>query len=519
MNIASLKEQLAINAKLAIERLKNFRPERRHAFLAGKLAALGLLLGLLGVLLLWVLVYTGCLGPLPTAEELRNIRHHTASEVYTADSVLMGKYYIENRSRVQYEDIAPSVIQALVATEDARFYEHNGVDARSLARVGIKSVLLGDESAGGGSTISQQLAKNLYPRRRAYGPFSMPVNKLKEMIIARRLEKVYSKEEILTLYLNTVPFGENVFGIAAAADRFFHESPARLKPEQAAVLVGMLKATTAYNPRLHPDKSLARRNVVLDQMHKYDYLPAEVADSLKALPLELNYHYITHNSGLAPYFREHLRHEIEQMLEGTPYNLYTDGLKIYTTIDSRMQRYAEQAVATEMKRIQAAFFKHWQGRNPWGNEEDVILRAIKQSERYRMLKRQGLSEEEIRKSFEQPVPMSLFSWEGEQNKEMSPLDSLKYYNHFLHAGFMAMEPHTGFVRAWVGGIDHKYFQYDHVKSRRQVGSTFKPIVYAAALEQGIDPCEYISNERLVYKAYDDWSPGNADGNYEGAYSM
>ncbi|SDK61566.1 penicillin-binding protein 1A [Catalinimonas alkaloidigena] len=473
---------------------------------------------------LYLAVWLGLTGPLPTAKDLRTIQNATASEVYSADGVLLGKYFIENRTNIEYAQIAPAVIDALVATEDARFYEHEGVDLRSLGRVVVKSLLLQQESAGGGSTLSQQLAKNLFPRR-TYGPLTMPINKLREMMIARRLERVYSKQDILTLYLNTVPFGGNLFGIEAGARRFFNVPAAQLTPEQAAVLVGMLKATTSYNPKRHPERAQARRNVVLSQMVRYQYLDAPTADSLKQLPLKLDYHLVTHNDGLAPYLRAHLRRELQAWCEahtkadGTPYNLYTDGLKIYTTVDSRLQAYAEKAVARQMARLQSLFFKHWNNRTPWDRDPNIILTAQQRSPRYRQLKAAGSSDEEIRSQFQQKVPMTIFTWDGEKERDMSPLDSIRYYQLFLNAGFLAMRPQSGEVLAWVGGINHKYFQYDHVRSRRQVGSTFKPIVYAAALESGVDPCAYIPNERRTYEEYDNWSPGNAEGNYEGFYSM
>ncbi|RMG68689.1 MAG: penicillin-binding protein, partial [Bacteroidetes bacterium] len=466
----------------------------------------------------------GAWGPLPDRAELANIQHHTASELYSADGALLGKYFIENRTQVDFEDIAPVLVDALVATEDARFYEHSGVDTRSLMRVAFKSVLLRDESSGGGSTLSQQLAKNLYPRaRRAW--WYLPVAKVREMLIARRLESVYSKEELLTLYLNTVPFGESVFGIGAATERFFSCAPAELRPEEAAVLVGMLKATTAYNPRRNPERSQARRNVVLDQMVVNGYLESATADSLKALPLSLRYRNVTRSDGPAPYFRQEIAQEIQSWLDAHPaedghtYNLYTDGLRIHTTLDSRLQGYAEAAVSKHMASLQKDFFQHWEGRKLWDLNDPGLVRAYQQSPRYRSLKAAGKTEAEILEIFQQPRAMRVWSWEGEVEKEMSPMDSLMYYLSFLQAGFLAMEPGTGYVRAWVGGINYQHFQYDHVTAQRQVGSTFKPIVYAAALEGGMDPCQYFPNEQTVYTDYEDWSPGNADGKYGGYYSL
>lgn len=475
--------------------------------------------------LLALLVYLGAFGKLPTYTDLKAIRNYTASQVYADDKVQLGKYYIQNRVNASLEEIPDYVLNALVATEDARFFEHRGVDLRAWLRVLVKSVLLMDDSAGGGSTLSQQLAKNLFPRQK-YWVLSTLVNKMKETFTARRLERTYSKEELLNLYLNTVPFGEDIYGIKVASQRFFSTPPHELRPEQAAVLVGMLKGNTLYNPARHPENALKRRDVVLNQMVKYEYLSPKKAAALKKLPLGVKYHKEGHDEGLATYFREHLRLEVEEMLkdytkpDGSPYNLYTDGLKIYTTINSRMQRYAEEAVQEQMAKLQKDFYDNWKNRKaPW-NDEKLLIEAKKRSPRYQTLQAQGLSAAEIDKIFATPISMRLFDWEkGEVERTMSPMDSLRYYLGILQTGFLAMEPNTGLIRAWVGGIDHQFFQYDHVKSRRQVGSTFKPIVYAAALENGMLPCEYTPNEEVVYTEYKNWKPRNASGEYGGVYSM
>ena len=483
-------------------------------------------LGLLIVLTVgfYLSILIGVFGKLPNADELDNIQDFNASEIFSSDNVLLGKYYIKNRSRVTYEEISKDLIHALVATEDARFYEHNGLDNRSLLRVIFKSILLGDENAGGGSTISQQLAKNLYPRK-SYSFLTMPVNKIKEILIAKKLEKQYSKDEILALYLNTVSFGENVFGIGVATQRFFNAEPNNIKIEEAAVLVGMLKATTFYNPRKHPERSMDRRNVVLEQMVKYEYLAQTKADSIKQIPLELDYTNATSSDGLAPYFRQHIGNYLKKWLQenpgpdGKPYSLYSDGLKIYTTIDSRLQKLAEEAVTEHMTKLQTTFEKHWKNKELWKSSDNRIVNAMRQSQRYIDLKAKGLSEEEIKTAFEKPRKIKVWTMKGLEEREMSSLDSIIYYQSFLHAGFLAMEPKTGYVRAWVGGINYERFQYDHVMSRRQVGSTFKPFVYAAALEEGLEPCSYIENVKTVYQDYKNWSPGNADNKYEGYYSM
>lgn len=476
-------------------------------------------------LLLYLLVFLGVFGDIPGTKDLANIKNSVASEVYSEDKVLLGKYFLVNRTELSYTEFPPHLVNALIATEDARFMKHKGIDSRSMLRVAFKSILLGDRSSGGGSTISQQLAKNVFPRE-SHGIITMPVNKIKEMIVARRLERTYSKREILTLYLNTVPFGENVFGVGAASQRFFGKSARKLEVEEAAVLVGMLKATTYYNPRRNPERATDRRNVVLEQMVVYDYLKADEAAALKEKKLELDYKNTTREDGLAPYFRQELAEELKEKLkdykkkDGSSWNLYTDGLKIYTTINSRLQKHAEDAMKVHMAGLQKTFDKHWSKRTLWKDEDNGIQRAMKQSPRYNRLKNRGLSEEDIMADFKKPVKMEIWSWNGMKEVDMSPLDSIKYYKSFLHAGMLAVDPESGDVKAWVGGINHQHFKYDHITSHRQVGSTFKPLVYAAAIDQGIvDPCEYIPNDKVTYMDYNNWTPGNADGKYEGYYSM
>lgn len=482
-----------------------------------KLALLAVVALVGSFLIFYFSVKLGAFGKLPDHAMLKKIENNTATEIYSADSVLIGKFYIQERTRANYNELSESVVDALVATEDARFFEHEGIDYRSLARVFFKTFLMLDRSSGGGSTISQQLAKNLFPRK-DHGWLSIPVSKVKEAIIAHRLESIYTKEEILTLYLNTVPFGDNVYGIEMAARRFFNKKTKNLNVQEAAVLIGMLKANYSYNPRLYPENSLARRNVVLGQMAKYDYITETAYDSLSKLPLELDYTKITHNTGIATYFREHLRKELEQWCEshskpdGSQYNLYTDGLKIYTTIDSRLQKYAEEAMAKHMSDLQAVFSKHWASTNSWSSNQELIAQALKNTTRYKNLKEKGLSEKQIMKALQEPVPMKIYKWQGEQEVKMSPMDSVKHYLTFLQTGVLAMDPENGDIKAWVGGINYEYFKYDHVNrnTKRQVGSTFKPFVYAAALEKGMNPCRYISGEKVTYTNLADWSPGNAD---------
>ncbi len=477
--------------------------------------------------LLFILLFTVWLET-PGRRAIRNIQNQVASEVYSADSVLLGRYFIQDRTEIQYEEIAPVLINALVATEDVRFYDHGGIDYQSLGRVLIKSGLMQDESAGGGSTITQQLSKNLYPRKQ-YWILSMLINKLREVKTARMLERIYSKEEILTLYLNTVPFSDNVYGIEAAAQRFFSVSAKHLTIQQAALLIGTLKATHSYNPRLFPDRAIGRRGVVFSQMVKYNFLSPEKVDSLNALPLDLQYNKVSHHQGLAPYFREVLKAELLQWCEqhrkpdGTPYNIYTDGLKVFTTINSTLQAYAEKAVAQQMEEIQKQFYDHWGKEKPWKGKEYVLEEAIRRSQRYQRLKKKGLAEEEIMKELQEPIPMKLFTWKGEQEVVVSPIDSIIHHLQFLNVGFVVMEPASGSVLAWVGGIEHDFFQYDHVKvsTKRQVGSIFKPIVVAMAVENKISPCDFVSASQQTY--IDDegkeWTPRNGQNDYKVSYSM
>lgn len=466
----------------------------------------------------------GTYGPLPEREDLLGIVQFEATDVLAVDGSLMGRYFFENRSPIEYDEISPWFIKALLATEDVRFFEHNGLDWRSWGRVLFKTVLQKDRSSGGGSTLTQQLAKNLYPRQE-FGKYSLIINKLKEVKIAWRLEKLFSKEQILELYLNTVPFSENTYGLKIAAERFFNTYPSDLTPEQSAVLVGMLKATTTYSPVSSPERSLGRRNLVLRQMQLYEFLDEHTVDSLVQEPLCLDYQPQTHRSGPAPYFREHLRLELRAILEnyrkpnGMAYNLYTDGLRIYTTIDPVMQRYAEEALKEHMIHLQQEFDRHLQGKPPW-EVDTVFTLALRGSSTYRELVFAGYTAEQIDSVMSKPRAMEVFSWDpGKRRRQMSELDSIRYYLGLLHAGFLAMDPRNGEVKAWVGGLDYRHFQYDHVKSRRSLGSTFKPFVYAAALERGIHPCAHTPNELRTYARYENWQPKNADNKYGGAYSM
>lgn len=486
----------------------------------------------------------GLFGKLPTFEELENPKSSLASEIYTSDGVLLGKYYSENRSVISADRIPPHVFDALIATEDVRFEKHSGIDLKGLVRA-VLGVLTGN-SSGGGSTLTQQTAKNLF-HKKPHSTFGRIQQKLKEWIIAGRLEREYTKDELIVMYLNTVEFSDNNFGIKSAANAFFNVEPDSLSIEQAAVLIGMLKAPGTYNPRTKPENSLSRRNVVMHQMVKYGFLDEAVYDSLKELPVVLNYQRSSHIAGLATYFRENLRLSLKDILatdakqktvegEPVPYDLYKDGLKIYVTIDSRIQKYAEEAVAEHLTALQNDFFKTWKdykqsGKHayPWevGDRKDpeLINKMMKRTPRYKALAEAGASQDSILKVFNTPVKMTVFSWKTETrdlDTTMTPMDSIRYHKMFLHTGFMVLEPSTGYVLAWVGGINQKHFQLDHVnvKTKRQVGSTFKPFVYAAAIERGYSPCMKVSNtpytiEKGRWNLLKSWTPHNSSDAFEG----
>ena len=481
------------------------------------------------------LVSNGKFGPLPSFEELENPKNNLASVVYSSDGKILGKFYAENRVNCRYKDLSPHLVNALVATEDARFYKHSGVDARGLFRVLLRTIIGGDQSGGGGSTLSQQLAKMLFPREAKKNKFKTAIRKVKEWVIAAKLEKEYTKEEILTMYLNKFDFINTAVGIKSAAKIYFNVTPDSLKIEQAAVLVGMAKNPALFNPVRKANNALQRRNVVLSQMKKYGYLSAAQFDSLKQLPLVLDFHPEDHNEGTATYFREYLRDNYladwikkNKKPDGTEYNLYKDGLKIYATVNSKMQRYAEEAVAEHMHKLQIDFFKDCkQKRNaPFAFNvskteiADILHSAMKRSDRYRNLKLNGATEADILKNFDTPTPMSVFTWDGDVDTVMTPKDSIRYYKSFLQTGFVSIEPKTGYVRAWVGGINYRHFKYDHAKvGRRQVGSTFKPFVYALAVQEGYSPCYQVPNVRVCFDIPDQptWCPDNAAGDekYEG----
>ncbi len=479
---------------------------------------------ILAVAGLFVLTADGLFGDMPSFEQLENPKSQLATEVYSSEGILLGKYYFQNRSIASFEEIPPLLKNTLLATEDIRFYDHSGIDYKGTLRA-IFSTLMGDKE--GASTITQQLAKNLFPRPKERTLVSTLTAKLKEWITSVRLERHYTKDEIINLYLNTVEFSENSYGIKSAARTYFNKIPDSLKVEEAALLIGMLKGSTLYNPRRNPGKSLARRNVVLDQMSKYKFLTPLVADSIKNLPIKLNYISPDHNEGYATYFREFLRMDLlkwskeNTKADGTNYNIYTDGLKIYTTISYKMQRYAEIAVNKHMRELQDQFFKSYKTKRPWGDNDDFIANAMKQCDRYIRMKKRGAPEDSINLAFKTPISMTVYSYKGDLDTVMSPWDSIKYYKMFLHTGFMVMDPLSGNILAWVGGINHRYFQYDHVniRAKRQVGSTIKPILYTLAIENGYSPCYTVANQKVVFENFNNWSPDNSDNKYGGTLTL
>ncbi|MCB0659610.1 MAG: transglycosylase domain-containing protein [Saprospiraceae bacterium] len=521
---------------------KNPRESKIFSWIA---KILGTVFGVIA--LLFLLVYMGVFGHIPSSEEIQQLETANATEIYTQDGKLIGKYYVENRTTIALDSISPYLITALLAIEDKRFFEHSGVDLRSWMRV-FKG-LATQSQLGGGSTLSQQLAKNLFPRKNYYIPgLSLFINKIRENIISIKLENAYNKEELLIMYLNTVPFGGNRFGIQEASRYFYNKRPKKLEPDEAATLIGMLKATTALDPTRNPENSKKRRNLVLSQMLKnkdfrFDSkemttisqmitqgaIDEKTYEQMTAKPITAKVHEdVGNNDGIATYFREYLRTKVlpnilKNLLksDGTPYNLYTDGLKITTTLDSKMQTLAETAVFKHMSWLQSEFYKHWKGykeSKPWGDDK-WIDEQVKKSDRYQTLKDAQFSDAQIDSIFNVPAPMKIITWGKmpvEKDTMLTPLDSVRYYFTMLNCGFMAMDYKNGYVKSWVGGTDFKYFKFDHILSKRQVGSTFKPIVYSAALMDSISPCKFIRNDQVTIK---DWSPRNSDESYGGWYSV
>lgn len=466
---------------------------------------------------LYTSIYWGVFGKIPTQKELANLTQVEASQLYGEKGKLIGKYFITDREAISFTDLPENLIHALIATEDVRFYEHKGIDQRSLMRVFFKTLLQGKRSSGGGSTLTLQLAKNLYGRQH-YPVLGVVINKLKESFVAQRLEKVYTKDEILTLYLNTVPFSGDTYGVESAAQKYFNSKTKDLSLSQSATLVGTLKANHSYDPRLFPERSQLRRDVVLQQMHKYGYLSESEFKKQVREPLEIDYRTFSSGKGLAPYFRERIRKEVLSLLQdkkyrkpdGSSYDLLRDGLKIYTTLDADLQKYAEQAMESHLAKLQNQFEKAYGNRGPWRKGSAIFEKEVRKLPVYKRLSNRGWSGEQIKDSLSIPENRVLFSWADDEIQEVSLLDSLAHHLKFLNTGLLSMDPKTGAVRAYVGGIDYQFSQFDHVyQSKRQVGSIFKPILYAAALENGIGACDYFPVHEVTYSDHKDWTPKNA----------
>jgi penicillin-binding protein 1A len=481
------------------------------------------------IVLFFFCVAKGIFGTMPTFDELENPQTNLATEIISCDGKVLGTYYVENRSNVRYSELSHYMPEALISIEDERFTEHSGIDPRALFRVAY-GVITGRDK-GGGSTITQQLAKNLFPRGENLSTPKLVLRKFQEWITATKLEHNYSKEEIVAMYLNTVAFGHNAFGIRSAAKTFFDKTPKQMNIEECALMAGVVNAPTRYSPVRNPERSLGRRNLVLQKMAENGFITQAECDSISQIPLDMSHFGIMdHNSGQATYFREFLRGQLTEWAknttraDGKPYNIYRDGLRIYTTIDSRMQHYAEEAVKEFMgKELQPMFYKHWKGHKnaPFSNltadEIDHILEtSMKRTDRYRALKNQGMDMDSIKAEFNRPIPMTIFSWDGPIDTVLSPMDSIRYYKWFLQASLVSIESHTGHVKAYVGGLDYRFFKYDHVtQARRQVGSTFKPFLYSLAMQEGeYTPCTKIPNIQYNIQLPDGkfWSPGNSGGN-------
>jgi penicillin-binding protein 1A len=472
----------------------------------------------IGVLII-ALTALGVFGPLPSFRDLENPKSNQASEVLSSDKQILGKYFVQNRSNVTYNQISPNVIHALIATEDNRFYAHSGIDfGRSFTILFYN--LIGKQQ--GGSTITQQLALNLFSER-SHNKLTRLRQKLQEWVIAVRLERNYTKEEILTMYLNTVDFGAyNTFGISSAAATYFNTTPANLTADQAALLIGMVNGPGLYSPIRHPDNAISRRNFVLRRMTEEGYLSEGQSQEFKMKPLGLDFHPIDHKDGVATYFRSVLKKEVQKILvdqdlrksDGTAYDLDRDGLKIYTTVNYTMQQYAEEAQKEYMKQLQVQFNQHWRGRSLWKAIPDfkmLLDQGLKRSDRYRALKAQNKSDEEIREDFNTPANMNLFTWHGNIDTLMKPIDSIVYCKMLLRNAMMSMDPKTGYIKAWVGGINFEHFKYDQVKTgTRQVGSTAKPFTYAVAIDNGFSPCMQINNvPDTIYGYGKPWCPNSA----------
>ena len=485
-----------------------------------------------GLFLLVNLTAMGVFGELPTFEQLENPNNNLATEIISEDGVILGKYFFENRSKANYNEIPENLINAFISTEDVRFRNHSGIDGRALLRA-IHGALTGKSSSGGASTITQQLSKMLFTEKPSSG-IDRVMQKLKEWIISGQLEKRYTKDEILTMYLNRFDWVNNAVGIKSASQVYFNKAPIDLNVSESAMLVGMLKNPSYYNPNRRMELTEGRRNIVFSQMKKYEVISDSLYDTLVQQPIILNFNKASHNEGLAPYFREYFRGELKKWCathtkpDGTNYNAYTDGLKVYTTINSRLQQFAEEGMRTHMSSLQKDFNNHWKGYTKapypddfeWEQIDEIIDQGMRRSERYRKLKKAGKSIKVIKSIFKEKVQMTLFSWDGEIDTLLSPRDSIKYNKFFIHSGMMSMDPKTGHVKAYVGGINYKHFKYDHVKiGKRQVGSTFKPFLYSLAMQEGYTPCSEVSNVPVVFdktrwRLEKDWVPKNSGDEFD-----
>ena len=485
-----------------------------------------------GLFLLVNLTAIGVFGGLPTFDQLESPKNNLATEIISEDGVVLGKYFFENRSRANYNEIPENLVNAFISTEDVRFRNHSGIDGRALLRA-IYGALTGKSSSGGASTITQQLSKMLFTEKPSSG-IDRVMQKLKEWIISAQLEKRYTKDEILTMYLNRFDWVNNAVGIKSASKVYFNKAPIDLNVSESAMLVGMLKNPSYYNPDRRMELTEGRRNIVLSQMNKYEVISDSLYDTLVQQPIVLNFKKASHNEGLAPYFREYFRGELKKWCSthtkpnGANYNAYTDGLKVYTTINSRLQQFAEEGMRTHISSLQKDFNNHWKGYTKapypddfeWEQIDEIIDQGMRRSERYRKLKKAGKSKNEIKSIFKKKVQMTLFSWDGEIDTLLSPRDSIKYNKFFIHSGMMSMDPKTGHVKAYVGGINYKHFKYDHVKiGKRQVGSTFKPFLYSLAMQEGYTPCSEVSNVPVVFdktrwRLEKDWVPKNSGDEFD-----
>lgn len=491
--------------------------------------------GIVAIVLFFFLASWGVFGTMPSFDELENPLSSVATEIISADGKTIGKFYLENRVPIKYSDLPKHVVDALIATEDERFREHSGIDGRGTLRA-----ISGLGTSGGASTITQQLAKNLFHGSSGSRNIVFRgVQKLKEWIIAVKLERQYTKDEIIAYYLNTVDFVSNAYGIRSASNVYFDKEPKDLTVDEGAILIGMLQAPSKFNPRFNPERSQARRNIVLHQMERNGYLTEAEKVKYQAKPIEIKYTPDTHTEGVGTYFREYLRDYMRKWVkenskkDGSTYDIYRDGLRIYTTIDSRMQTYAEEAVQEHLSNLQKEFFIQQKGNKnaPFiqlskKESDKIINRAMRNSERWKQMTNQGKDEADIIKSFDVKTKMEVFTWKGAKDTLLTPRDSIIYYKHFLQTGMMSMEPMTGNVKAWVGGIDYKFFQYDHVaQGARQVGSTFKPFVYATAIQQlGMSPCDQVYDSQFTmpkgrYGISADWTPKNSGGKYYGLVTL